>query len=48
MKLANMYKNAATSEETAASSEELNAQAVSVMDNVLEVGKFVGVDVDAE
>ena len=40
--------NAATSEETAASSEELNAQAVSLMENVLEVGKFVGVEVDVE
>ena len=38
--------NAATSEETAAASEELNAQAVSLMDNVREVGKFVGVNVE--
>ncbi len=41
-------ENAATSEETAASSEELNAQAVSLMENVLEVGKFVGVEVNTE
>ncbi len=39
-------ENAATSEETAASSQELNAQAVSLMDNVTEVGKFVGVNVE--
>lgn len=38
--------NAATSEETAASSEELSAQAISLMDNVIQVGKFVGVNVE--
>lgn len=41
-------ENAATSEETAASSQELNAQAVSLMDNVTQVGKFVGVNVKSE
>lgn len=41
-------ENAATSEETAASSQELNAQAVSLMDNVTQVGKFVGVNVELD
>lgn len=38
-------QNAATSEEAAAASEELNAQAIAMMENLTDVGKLVGVEV---
>ena len=39
-------QNAAVSEEAAAAAEELNAQAISMMDSVIEVGKIVGLDLE--
>jgi methyl-accepting chemotaxis protein len=39
-------QNAATSEEAAAASEELNAQAIALMHNVMDVARLVGVKVD--
>jgi len=41
-------QNAATSEEAAAASEELNAQALSMMHNVIDVARLVGIQMDEE
>jgi methyl-accepting chemotaxis protein len=41
-------QNAAASEEAAAAAEELNAQATSMLITVAEVGKVVGIDIEAD
>ncbi len=41
-------QNAASSEEAAAAAEELNAQALSMLDSVAEIAKMVGIDVNTQ
>lgn len=40
-------RNAGVSEESAAAAEELNAQAVSMMDSVEDIAKIVGINVNS-